>query len=49
MDKKVIFQRLGILLAYPLAYAYVRLIFSFTNEFVIFGKIGQGSFRFNYV
>ena len=48
MDKKVIFQRLGILLAYPLAYAYVRLIFSFTNEFVIFGKIGQGSFRFNY-
>lgn len=26
MDKKVIFQRLGIILAYPLAYAYIRLI-----------------------
>ena len=31
MDKKVIFQRLGILLAYPLAYAYIRLIFNFTD------------------
>ena len=31
MDKKVIFQRLGILLVYPLAYAYVRLIFNFTD------------------
>ncbi len=29
MDKKVIFQRLGITLAYPLAYAYIRLIFNF--------------------
>ena len=48
MDKKVIFQRLGILLAYPLAYAYIRLIFSFTNDFVVWGNIGQGSFRFNY-
>ena len=31
MDKKVIFQRLGILLAYPLAYTYVRLIFNFDD------------------
>ena len=31
MDKKVIFQRLGIILAYPLAYAYLRLIFYFTD------------------
>ena len=31
MDKRVIFQRLGILLAYPLAYAYIRLIFDFSN------------------
>ena len=31
MDKKVIFQRLGILLAYPLAYAYIRLVFEFDN------------------
>lgn len=29
MDRKVIFQRLGILLAYPLAYAYIRLVFKF--------------------
>ncbi len=29
MDKKVIFQRLGIILAYPLAYAYIRFIFNF--------------------
>ncbi len=26
MDNKVIFQRLGVLLAYPLAYAYIRLV-----------------------
>ena len=31
MDKKVILQRLGIILAYPLAYAYIRLIFDFTD------------------
>ena len=31
MDKKVILQRLGILLAYPLAYAYVRLVFNFDD------------------
>ena len=29
MDKKVIFQRLGLILAYPLAYAYIRFIFNF--------------------
>ena len=28
MDNKVTFQRLGILLAYPLAYSYIRLIFN---------------------
>jgi len=48
MDNKVTLQRLGILLAYPLAYAYIRLIFTFSNEFVIKGTIGQGGFRFNY-
>ena len=31
MDKKVIYQRLGIILAYPLAYAYIRLIFNFDD------------------
>ena len=32
MDKRVIFQRLGILLAYPLAYAYLRLVMDFSEE-----------------
>lgn len=31
MNKKIILQRLGIILAYPLAYAYVRLIFNFDD------------------
>lgn len=35
MDKKVILQRLGIILAYPLAYAYLRLLLTSYNEFVI--------------
>ena len=35
MDKRVIFQRLGIILAYPLAYAYVRLMMSSSYEFLI--------------
>lgn len=48
MDKKVSLQRLGILLAYPLAYAYIRLICAFSDEFVLRGTIGQGGFRFNY-
>ncbi len=35
MDKKVIFQRLGVLLAYPLAYAYIRLMISGYGEFYV--------------
>ena len=35
MDKRVIFQRLGVILAYPLAYAYVRLMISSADEFLI--------------
>ena len=35
MDKRVIFQRLGIILAYPLAYAYIRLMMSSSYEFLI--------------
>ena len=35
MDKRVIFQRLGVILAYPLAYAYVRLMMSSSYEFLI--------------
>lgn len=31
MNKQIIFQRLGIILAYPLAYAYIRLVFDFTE------------------
>ncbi len=37
MDKRVIFQRLGVILAYPLAYAYVRLMIFSANEFLIDG------------
>ena len=35
MDKKVIFQRLGVLLAYPLAYSYIRLMISGYGEFYV--------------
>ena len=35
MDKKIIFQRLGVLLAYPLAYAYIRLMISGYGEFYV--------------
>lgn len=35
MDRKYVLQRLGILLAYPLAYIYLRLILSSYHEFVI--------------
>jgi hypothetical protein len=48
MDKKVIYQRLGILLAYPLAYAYVRLLLHFSNDFILWVQVGHGGFRFNY-
>ena len=39
MDKKIIFQRLGVILAYPLAYAYVRLMMPSENEFLIDGNM----------
>ena len=35
MDKKVILQRLGVILAYPLAYAYIRLMIPSAYEFLI--------------
>jgi len=47
MDKKVVFQRLGVILAYPLAYAYVRLVLSFTRTFYIDAVIGEGRFSLN--
>ena len=47
MDKKVIFQRLGIILAYPLAYAYVRLLINFSEEFYINATVGAGNFHYN--
>ena len=47
MDKKVLFQRLGIILAYPLAYAYVRLLMSFSEEFYIEATVGAGEFHYN--
>ena len=47
MDKKVIMQRLGVILAYPLAYLYLRLLVSFTEEFYIPVTIGYGEFKYN--
>ena len=44
MDKKVIFQRLGILLAYPLAYAYIRFMFDGSELFLIDPSNGAGHF-----
>ena len=45
MDNKVILQRLGIILAFPLAYAYVRLILSASfGEFTIDPSQGAGHF-----
>ena len=44
MDKKVIFQRLGILLAYPLAYAYLRFMIDASGEFIIDPSNGAGHF-----
>ena len=43
MDKKIIFQRLGIFLAYPLAYTYLRLMLSFNGEF----HVGAGHLTFS--
>lgn len=42
MDNKVTLQRLGILLAYPLAYAYIRLMMDFNNTFVVDPSGGAG-------
>ena len=47
MDKKVIMQRLGVILAYPLAYLYLRLLVSFSEEFYIPVTIGCGDFKYN--
>lgn len=47
MEKKIIMQRLGILLAYPLAYAYLRLIAPLTEEFYIPLTVGRGNFMYN--
>lgn len=48
MNKNITFQRLGVLLAYPLAYTYIRLIFfTFGHEIKLYGMIGQGEFEFN--
>ena len=44
MDKKVIFQRLGILLAYPLAYAYIRFICDVSDSFIVDPSNGSGHF-----
>ena len=44
MDKKVIYQRLGILLAFPLAYAYVRFIYDFSDDFLMDPSMGAGHF-----
>lgn len=47
MDNRVAFRRLGIILAYPLAYAYVRLVMAFSRTFYIDTVIGQGEFSIN--
>lgn len=47
MDKKITLQRLGVLLAYPLAYLYLRLLISFNAEFYIYTTIGCGDFKYN--
>ena len=44
MDKSLILKRLGILLAYPLAYLYIRLIFNFTDEFIVDPSMGSDKF-----
>ena len=47
MDKKITLQRLGVILAYPLAYLYLRLLISFNGEFYIYTTIGCGDFKYN--
>ncbi len=44
MDKKVILQRLGILLAYPLAYSYIRFVCDVSGSFSIDPSHGAGHF-----
>lgn len=44
MDKKVILQRLGILLAYPLAYSYIRFVCDDADNFIIDPSNGSGHF-----
>ena len=39
MDNSVNFRRAGILLAFPMAYAYVRLMLPSGNEFLIDGNM----------
>ena len=49
MDKKVILQRLGIILAFPLAYAYVRLLlFTSYGEFTVDPSQGAGHFLISF-
>ena len=47
MDKKITLQRLGVILAYPLAYLYLRLLITFSEEFYIPVTIGYGEFKYN--
>ena len=44
MDKKVIFQRLGIILAYPLAYSYIRFVCDISDSYIIDPSQGAGYF-----
>lgn len=44
MDNKLILQRLGVILAYPLAYAYVRFIMDLTDGFIVDPSMGGGHF-----
>lgn len=47
MDNKLTLQRLGILLAYPLAYAYVRFFFDVFDDFVVDPSGGGEHFLIN--
>ena len=48
MDKKVILQRLGILLAYPLAYSYIRFVCDDSDNFIIDPSNGAGHFLITF-
>ena len=45
MNNTVTLKRLGIVLAYPLAYAYVRLMTDFNNTFMIDPSGGNGHMK----